>query len=61
MWHGQCRALIPEIRVENYRYLIRKSLYAQVPIYVYDEGVAIDLDGVDFEAIESDFVAGGGG
>ena len=36
------------------------SLYAYVPVDVYNEGIAGDLDGVDFETVEGDFVAGGG-
>ena len=34
---------------------------SDVGVDVDDEVVALDLDGVDFEAIERDFVAGGGG
>jgi len=36
-----------------------ESLYAQVPVHVHNEGVAVDLDGVDFETVEGDLVAGG--
>ena len=37
------------------------SLYAEVAVQVHHEGVAVNKDGVDFEAVEGDFVAGGGG
>src|ERR1035441_7146263 len=35
-----------------------ESLYAQVPIYVYNQVFAVDLNGVNLQAVEGDLVTG---
>src|SRR5215469_13999065 len=37
------------------------SLHTQVAVYVDDDGIALDLDGVDLEPVEGDAIARGGG